>query len=127
MSHIIKKFKRFVIEFDVQPFGYDIEPYIVTKTTPFSLTNIGTFESEPIVTVYGTGNITLYINNQSIILKNITDNITINSEMKNAYSGIPLLNNKMSGEFPVLELGENNISWVGNVSKLEIQPNWRWF
>ena len=126
LSHIIKNFKRFIIEFDVQPFGYDIEPYIVTKTTPFSLTNIGTFESEPIVTVHGTGNITLYINNQSIILKNITDNITINSEMKNVYSGTTLLNNKMSGEFPVLELGENNISWVGNVSKLEIQPNWRW-
>lgn len=46
--------------------------------------------------------------------------------MKNAYNGSTLLNNKMSGEFPVLELGENNISWVGNVSKLEIQPNWRW-
>lgn len=126
LSHVIKQFKRFVIEFEIQPFGYDIEPYIITKTTPFILINIGTFESEPIITVYGTGNITLYVNNQSIVLKGITSDITINSEIQNAYSGSLSLNNKMSGDFPILNLGENNISWIGNVNKIEIQPNWRW-
>ena len=125
-SHVIRHFKRFVVEFEVQPFGYDVFEQTITKTAPFSLFNMGTFESEPIITLFGNGNITLYVNNKSIYLKEITDKIVIDSEMKNAYNNSVSLNYKMSGDFPILSLGENNISWVGNITKLEIQPNWRW-
>lgn len=65
-SHVIRHFKRFVVEFEVQPFGYDIFEQTITKTAPFKLFNIGTFESEPIITLFGNGNITLYVNNKSI-------------------------------------------------------------
>ena len=125
-SHVIRHFKRFVVEFEVQPFGYDVFEQTITKTAPFSLFNIGTFEAEPIITIFGNGNITLYVNNKSIYLKEITDKIIIDSEMKNAYNNSVSLNYKMSGDFPILSLGENNISWVGDVIKLEIQPNWRY-
>ena len=126
LSHVIQRLKKFVIEFEVQPFGYDAKPCIIRKTAPFSLINVGTFESEPIITVHGTGTITLYVNNQSVTLKDVTDQITIDSETKNVYKGTMPLNHKMSGDFPILRLNENNISWTGNVSELEIQPNWRW-
>ena len=125
-SHVIRHFKRFVVEFEVQPFGYDVFEQTITKTAPFSLFNIGTVDSEPIITIFGTGNITLYVNNQSISLKEIAGSITIDSEMQNAYNGAASMNNKMSGEFPILSLGENHITWLGNVTKLEIQPNWRY-
>ena len=125
-SHIIKHLKRFAVEFEVQPFSYDVCEQVIEKTKAFSIFNMGTFESEPIITIYGTGNITLYVNNQSIVLKDIKSDITINSEIQNAYSGATSLNNKMSGDFPILSLGENNISWIGNVTKVEVQPNWRW-
>ena len=125
-SHIIKSLKRFIVEFEVQPFGYDVFEQTLVKTAPFSLFNIGTVDSEPIITIFGTGNITLYVNNQSISLKEITDKIIIDSEMQNAYNGAASMNNKMSGEFPILSLGENHITWLGNVTKLEIQPNWRY-
>ena len=69
--------------------------------------------------------VTLYVNNKSIYLKEIKDKIVIDSEMKNAYNNAVSLNYKMSGNFPILSVGENNISWTGNVTKLEIQPNWR--
>ena len=124
-SHVIRHFKRFVVEFEVQPFGYDVFEQTITKTAPVSLFNIGNFESEPIITLFGNGNITLYVNNKSIYLKEITDKIIIDSEMKNAYNNSVSLNYKMNGDFPTLSLGENNISWIGNVTKLEIQPNWR--
>ena len=125
-SHVIRHFKRFVVEFEVHPFGYDVFEQTITKTAPFSLFNIGTVDSEPIITIFGTGNITLYVNNQSISLKEIAGSITIDSEMQNAYNGAASMNNKMSGEFPILSLGENHITWLGNVTKLEIQPNWRY-
>lgn len=125
-SRVIRHFKRFVVEFEVQPFGYDVFEQTITKTSPFSLFNIGTFESEPIITIFGNGNITLYVNSQNVSLKEITDKIIIDSEMKNAYNNSVSLNYKMSGDFPILSLGENNISWVGSVKKIEVQPNWRW-
>ena len=125
-SHVIRHFKRFVVEFEVQPFGYDIFEQTITKTAPFKLFNIGTFESEPIITIFGNGNITLYVNNKSIYLKEITDKIVIDSEMKNAYNNSVSLNYKMSGDFPILSLGENNISWIGDVKEVKITPNWRY-
>lgn len=125
-SHIILHFKRFVVEFEVQPFAYDVCEQTIVKAGPFSIFNMGTAEAEPIITIYGSGTITLYVNNQSIVLKEITSNITIDSEMQNVYSDSTSMNNRMSGDFPILSLGENYITWLGNVTRLEIQPNWRW-
>ena len=125
-SRVIRSLKRFAVEFEVQPFMYEAVPSTIILTEPTDILNTGTFESEPIITVYGQGNITLTFNNSNIILNNIEEKITINSEILNAYDGNLSLNNKMSGDFPVFKLGENNISWTGSVTKLEITPNWRW-
>lgn len=125
-SRVIRSLKRFAVEFEVQPFMYESVPSTIILTEPTDILNTGTFESEPIITVYGQGNITLTFNNSNIILNNIEEKITINSEILNAYDGNLSLNNKMSGDFPVFKLGENNISWTGSVTKLEITPNWRW-
>lgn len=59
-------------------------------------------------------------------LAGVLGKIIIDSEMQNAYSGSISMNNKMYGDFPTFGSGENNISWTGNVTKLEVQPNWRW-
>ena len=125
-SRVIRSLKRFAVEFEVQPFMYEAVPSTIILTEPTDILNTGTFESEPIITVYGQGNITLTFNNSNIILNNIEEKITINSEILNAYDGNLSLNNKMSGDFPFFKLGENNISWTGSVTKLEITPNWRW-
>ncbi len=110
----------------MQPFSYDIFSPTFTKTEPFSLFNIGTFASEPIITIFGRGNITLNLNGKNVYLTGIMDKITLDSEMQNAYRGTTSMNNRMRGEFPVLSVGQNNITWSRNVTKLEIQPNWRW-
>ena len=36
------------------------------------------------------------------------------------------MNGCMSGDFPTLLSGSNAISWTGNVTKVVIQPNWRY-
>lgn len=125
-SRIIRDLKRFAVEFEVQPFMYEAVPSDLTLIEPTSILNIGTFASELIITVYGQGDITVIINNKNIVLKDIEEKITINSEIMNAYNDTLSLNNKMSGDFPIFELGENNISWTGSVTKLIITPNWRW-
>ena len=43
----------------------------------------------------------------------------------NAYKDKQLQNNKMlTTLFPKLAAGANNISWIGNVTKVEIIPRW---
>lgn len=125
-SRIIRSLKRFAVEFEVQPFMYEAAHSLLTLTEPKSILNIGTFESEPIITVYGQGDITLTINNLNLILNGIDGKITINSEILNVYNDTLSLNNTMSGDFPTFSVGNNNISWTGSVAKLEITPNWRW-
>ena len=42
--------------------------------------------------------------------------------LKEAYSGATLMNDHMTGDFPVLVPGINGISWTGNVSRVVIAP-----
>ena len=82
--------------------------------------------SEPVITVYGTGDITLMVGTTIVELEGITGSITLDSELQEAYSGTTGMNSAMSGEFPLLKPGMNAISWSGEVSKVEIQPRWRY-
>ena len=58
-------------------------------------------------------------------LDGITDSITLDTQLIEAYKGDLSMNSCMSGEFPVFTPGANAISWSGNVTKVEVQPNWR--
>lgn len=40
--------------------------------------------------------------------------------------GTTLMNEHMTGEFPVLKPGANAVSWTGTVSKVVAKPNWRY-
>ena len=108
------------------PFWYEsgVED-VETTTGSYVLANPGTVYSEPIITVYGSGDMTLIINDSFVDLEGIEDSITLNSVIQEAYQGETLLNDKMDGEFPVLVPGNNLISWTGDVSRLVIAPNWR--
>ena len=79
---------------------------------------------EPIITVYGYGEITLMVG-MTITELEITDKITLDTPLMEAYVGATSMNSCMSGDFPLLLPGKNAVSWSGNVSKVEIQPNWR--
>lgn len=64
--------------------------------------------------------------NHEIALSNVSD-ITINSELQDAYSGTINKNSSIildGGEFPKLNPGENLISFSGGVQRLEVIPKW---
>ena len=56
----------------------------------------------------------------------ITGSITLDSELQESYTGTTSMNSAMSGEFPILKPGMNAISWSGEVTKVEVKPNWRY-
>ena len=59
-------------------------------------------------------------------LTDITTGIVLDCSLKEAYIGTTLMNNHMSGDFPVLKPGLNGISWSGNVTSVVISPRWRY-
>lgn len=124
---------QFVLLFNCRPFKYAVSNTLVTITTGLgtTLVNQGSVVSRPVIKVYCTGDGSFKINNREMLLTGIsTTYITLDSELEEAYSSnngiIANANNFISGEFPLLDTGNNTITFAGGVTKLEITPNWRW-
>lgn len=124
---VYKYISQFPIIFSCRPFKYETEMNIIEMTKEGIILNPGSIYSDPIIKIFGSGDITLNINSETIKLKQVKEHIILDTVQQNCYSeDIGNLNSKMSGEFPKLETGENNISWTGAVYKVEVTPNWRW-
>ena len=126
-TQVLKYISKFVIVFNCRPFKYEVESDVIEMMAEGSVTNPGSIYSEPIIKIFGSADINLTINSEVIKLKEVTNHIILDSVQQNCYNeDTDNLNNKMTGEFPKFEIGENNISWTGSVSKVEVIPNWRW-
>lgn len=118
--------RSFVVNFRCQPFFYQENVTNVTLTVSGKfITNPGSVFSEPVITVYATGDVTLMVGTTVLTLSEVDGSITIDTPLKEAYTGVTSLNGKVSGEFPILVPGANAVSWTGVVTKVVIQPNWR--
>ena len=117
----------FAVNFRCYPFWYQENVSDVTITTSGdTITNPGSVYSEPLITVYGSGNITLMVGTTVVELTNVSNSIVLDCALKEAYKGTTLMNDHMSGDFPVLKPGLNAVSWSGNVTRIVIKPNWRY-
>ncbi|KLV27223.1 Gp13 protein [Niallia circulans] len=127
-ENLVERFGEFTVIFTLDPFQYETNP-IQTITGPTTLNNQG-YESEPYIKAHVTGTGKVYIGEQVITIKDVNGTIEIDSTMMNAYRNenglITNLNNKMIGDFPVLVSGSNVIKFDGDITKLEINPRWRW-
>lgn len=134
ISAMMKTFQRFLLTFDCFPFKYSVNynDEKITLTTPMPLYNRGTIYSQPVITVYGTGSVTVTINGWNYGLNIENGFIIINSEIYETYDDTGGKNNNYippddyTHYYPRFEVGKNEISWSGNVEKIEIQPMWRW-
>ncbi|MBT2732123.1 hypothetical protein [Carnobacterium sp. ISL-102] len=106
------------------------------NVSTFILTSSGTvsnplkYDSVPYIKLTATGDVTLRVNNVDVVLKNIVEFIEIDSEIEECYkfksNVLTNENSKMySLDFPVFKPRANTISWVGNVTQVEIEPRWR--
>lgn len=94
-----------------------------------ALTNRGNVVSRPTVTVYGSGNVELAINAVTVLSFSIeSGSITIDAEEMNAYHGDALMNRHVTGDYSDLRLnvGENVISWRGDVTGIKVEDFSRW-
>lgn len=119
--------RSFAVTFRCSPFWYADEMAAFTVATSGStFNNPGSVYSEPVIKVHGSGEITLMVNQTIIELSEIAGDIVLDSALQEAYWGTASLNHCMSGDFPKLPPGMNTISWTGDVSSIQILPNWRY-
>lgn len=110
---------KFEANFVADPFQFK-ESKIITLNSPGKVLYSGTIESEPYIKIYGTGNGSLTFNSDVIHFQEISEYIEIDCENQQAFKGTDPRNDKMIGEYPVLQIGENDISWTGGITKIEI-------
>lgn len=123
------------IVFTVLPFAYAVNPTLETITsTEKSIENSGTVYSEPLFTLTGSGNISIFVNDAEfkIALTNeLADTeIYIDCEAQVAYyvsNGQNITVTQLtSGDFPLLHTGENIVRCSGTVNSMHINLKERW-
>lgn len=127
IENIFGRAGKATIEFDCAP-----QRFLKFGERTFSFSASGSIfnptiqKAKPIITVYGDGDGALTIGAYSVSISSISESITINSEIGDAYKGSTNLNSSvtLSNDFPVLVPGTNNISFSGGITSVSIVPKW---
>lgn len=116
----------FTVTFKINPpfFYLDSGNNLIKLTKSSTIMNPGTHESKPRIKITGSGNITIDINGVFVTFKSVSGYIVVDSESEYVYKDTANQGDKMTGKFPRLKPGANNIAWTGTVTELEILPRW---
>lgn len=89
------------------------------------LNNFGSYETKPLIKIYGSGNISVSIGSNTFTINNVSSYVSVDSEIKECYKDSTNKGEDMTGNYPILPIGASTITWTGNITKLEITPRWR--
>lgn len=112
IERLFKRYRRFIIEFEVQPFSKRTESstFEIGTTGTHNISVTSYYNIKPVVNLNAVGNIELKVNNQSIRFINLDTEIIIDSEFMNVTdTNGNNMNNHIVGEFPILKPGSNTI------------------
>ena len=129
------RFKKAKVTIHVQPFKYST----VESTKVFNFTeasqnltvrNNGNIKSKPTITLYGNGTINLSLNGTEVFTIALNGSMVLDTVSQNAYdpNTKDFLNRYVIGDFKnlCLNVGVNTLSWIGNITKVEINHCSRW-
>lgn len=103
---------------------------VKTYSEPGTICNGYGYPAKPLITVYGSGAGTLTVGDTTVEIKSLTDQITLDCEMQNAYRkvGDGATENKnnviYASDFPVLRDEKTEIRWSGGIDHIDIVPRW---
>lgn len=118
--------------FTVKPYKYlrDVSDIVITS----SGTAINPFMddvAQPLITIEGSGDVTLKVNGVNYLVQNVTGSITIDSERYSTYRRFSsgLIENQNSKyrqkNYPIFTPGSNSISVSRNATRVIVSPRWR--
>lgn len=125
IENVMNQFGRATISFTCRPQRWRKDgEYSFLCSNGVSLYNEG-FPALPLVKVSGTGAGNLYVGGYTVEILSLDGYVMLDSDTQNAYRDTLNKNNTISApEFPVLQPGENTISWDGGITAVEITPRW---
>lgn len=128
------RFRQATVTLHVQPFKYSLSEgdteYSLKNNTEILVNNSGNIFSKPVITLYGSNTCGVYLNGSQVfsIEFGTNDNITIDTEALEAYSGTTLKNRIVTGNYDnfYLPVGPNTIKFTGSVTRCFIKNYSRW-
>lgn len=109
------------------PFAYAVDNAAVEITgNDYALEVAGNYYAQPVYKIFGSGNITLKVNNtdKPLTLFDVDDYVTVDTALLDCHKdGIHVKN---AGVLPFLDVGTNRIQWSGSVTHMEVIRNERW-
>lgn len=120
---------RATISFNCKPQKYlKLGEKMIKYTAAGKIKNPTTQNAKPIITLKGsTGSGRFQIGEYVVSVSNLRNNITIDSELQDAYWGTTNRNADVSLSslgFPNIVPGDNNISFSGSITSVEVTPRW---
>lgn len=128
------RFRQATVTFHVQPFKYSLSEgnthYTLKNNSEILVNNSGNIYSKPVITLYGSNTCGIYLNGSQVFSIDFgtDDNITIDTEALEAYSGTTLKNRIVTGNYDnfYLPVGANTIKFTGSVTQCFIKNYSRW-
>lgn len=115
-------FRKFIIQFLVNPVAEDIteSTFTVTENTTLTIED-ATANMYPILEITGSGNVSVSINNITFNLKSISGKCILDCKNKVITCDGNNIANKMQYDFPYLKPGNNSITFTGTITAFLIK------
>ncbi|WP_311776994.1 hypothetical protein [Trueperella abortisuis] len=126
LSRELARWGMFEAELVCEPFTYletGLTP--VTLTGSGTVTNPGLLDAAPVITVHGTGQLTLGINGTQYRINSPAGLVTLDSGRLVAHVAGRVQTDALTGGFPTFMPGVNRVTLGTGISKVVIVPNWR--
>lgn len=120
----------YTVELNAKPFKHAKDEIVLENSKQLTINNPTFYPTEPIITLYGTGDMNLIVNDEEYVFKSVDTDIIVDSQIESAYrliSSIPdSRDNRMyTMDFPLLKPGTNTLSVSGNATKFKVETRWR--
>jgi predicted phage tail component-like protein len=114
---------EFNIIFETEPFQYGgLKTLSFENPSTVVVNNQGTYEAETIISITGTGNVTVSSLDYSLTLTGMTGKLNLDSKRMIVYTDAKVSGiSKHSGNFIKLKPGNNTITVIGTVSNMTVQ------
>lgn len=126
VENLLNMYGRTKLTFNCRPERYfkDGEKTI-TVTNGSSITNKTNFTAKPLIKLTGSGNCTLRIGTHTMNITGLVDYIYIDCDTMEAYrQAAENKNNMISGDFPVIDPGTQQVYTTGTITDIKVTPRW---
>lgn len=124
-GNIEKEFRtigEFEVTFICEPFSEDLYQTVYEITTNnFKFNYDGNAPADTLIKIYGSGNVQLTIDNETMQINNVTDYVEIDSNLLQVRNQDGTSEDDDLGDFILLEKGEHTISYTGTVTKIILE------